>query len=83
MRWLMVVRNLESNRLEIIGPDTEIDFDDPRYEKVVNIVPFEKEPTSLMIDFGVHDLCEMCACHPKITKSDFGDIIISHKAAVN
>jgi hypothetical protein len=83
MIWLVVVKNLDTKRLEIITPSTDFDPDDPRYERVVNIIPFEKEPTLERLSFGVHDLCEVCACHPKISQSTSGQTIISHRAAVN
>lgn len=83
MVWLVVVKNLESGNLEIITPSTDFDPDDPRYERIVNIIPFKKEPDPQRLDFGVHTLCEACACHPKISESASDQTIISHRAAVN
>jgi hypothetical protein len=50
---------------------------------VVNIIPFKEEPDPHRLDFGVHTLCEACACHPKLTGSTSGQTIVSHRAAVN
>ena len=83
MRWLVVVKNVESGNLEIITPTTNFDPDDPRYENVVHIVPFKEEPNPARLDFGFHELAYNCACHPKISGSTSGQTIISHRAAVN
>lgn len=83
MRWLVVVKNLETGHLEIITPSTDFDPDDPRYERVVNIVPFKEEPNLERLTFGVHNLNLDCACHPKISESISGQTVISHRAVVN
>jgi hypothetical protein len=83
MRWLVVVKNIESSRLEIVTPTTDFDPEDPRYDNVVHIVPFKEEPDPQRLDFGVHNLGLDCACRPKITESWAGQKIISHRAAVN
>jgi hypothetical protein len=83
MCWLVVVRNVESGRLEIITPDMEFDCDDPRYDKTVHIIPFKTEPDPQRLNFGVHNLGEDCVCRPKITDSWAGQRIISHRAVVN
>jgi hypothetical protein len=83
VRWLAVVRNLESSRLELITPSSDFDPDDPRYERVVNIIPLAKEPDPERVDFGFHELGYNCVCHPKISSSTSGQTIISHRAAVN
>lgn len=83
MVWLIFVRNVESNRLEIVTPTSDFDPEDPHYDREVNIVPFEEEPDPQRLDFGVHDLHELCACHPKITYSAFEQKVISHTAAAN
>jgi hypothetical protein len=83
MRWLVVVKNLVSGNLEIITPQTDFDPEDPRYEKVVNIIPFAYEPDPQRLDFGVHDLSEACACHPKISDSICDQRVIAHRAVVN
>jgi hypothetical protein len=83
MRWLVVVRNIESGRLEIITPTTDFDPEDPRYDRVVHIVPFKEEPDPQRLNFGVHNLSDDCACHPKVTYSWAEQRIISHESAVN
>jgi hypothetical protein len=83
MVWLVVVKNIASGNLEIITPSTDFDPDNPRYERVVNIIPFKEEPDPHRLDFGVHTLCEACACHPKISQSTSDQTVISHRAAVN
>jgi hypothetical protein len=84
MRWLVVVKNIESGNLEIVTPTTDFDANDPRYEKAAHIIPFKEEPNPARLDFGVHDLVRDCACHPKITEVYMTDrIIITHQAAVN
>ena len=84
MRWLVVVRNVESNRLEIITPSTDLDAELPRYDNVVHIVPFKEEPDPQRLDFGVHELHDGCACHPKITRTEMTEqIVITHRPAVN
>ena len=83
MVWFIVVRNIESNRLELVGPESNFDFDDPRYDNVSHIVPFSKEPDPQRLDFGVHELHDACACHPKLTEFSTGERIYSHSAAVN
>jgi hypothetical protein len=83
MRWLVVVKNIESGNLEIIAPTTEFDPDDPRYDKVVHIVPFKEEPDPQRLHFGIHNLGDDCACHPTIRKQCGGPTIISHKERVN
>ena len=42
MRWLVVVKNVESGALEIITPSTDFDPYDPRYDNVAHIVPFNE-----------------------------------------
>ena len=83
MHWLVVVRNVENNRLEIITPSTDLDVTTSHYDNVVHIIPFKEEPDPLRLDFGVHDLHEGCACHPKIVDSTVGKRIIKHRPAVN
>lgn len=83
MRWLVVIKNLVSGNLEIITPSTDFDPDDPRYERVVNIIPFKEEPDPQRLNFGVHNLDYDCACHPKLSESTSGQTIISHRATVN
>ena len=83
MRWLVVVKNIETGNLEIITPDTNFDPDDPRYDDVVHILPFEKEPDPQRLSFGVHDLLDTCACHPKVQNQCGQQTIITHRATVN
>ena len=83
MYWIVVVKNLESNRLELVTPSSDFDPEDPRYDREVNIIPFKEEPDPMRLDFGVHELRDGCACHPKITYSQFEQKVISHTAAVN
>ena len=84
MRWLVVVKNIESDRLEIITPSTDFDPEDPRYDRVAHIVPFKEEPDPQRLNFGFHDLKRDCACHPKITEVYSQDrTIITHRSAVN
>ena len=83
MRWLVVVKNLDTDHLEIITPSTDFDPDDPRYERVVNIIPFKEEPDIQRLNFGFHNLGDDCACHPKISYSTSDQKVIAHRAAVN
>jgi hypothetical protein len=83
MVWFIVVRNIESNRLELVGPNSDFDPEDSRYDNWVHIVPFKTEPDPLHLDFGVHELHDACACHPKLTEMPCGQRIYSHTAVVN
>ena len=84
MRWLVVVRNIETGMLEIVTPSTDTDACVGRYDNVVHIIPFKEEPDPLRLDFGVHDLHDACACHPKVTHRELTDqTVITHRAAVN
>ena len=84
MRWLVVVRNIDTGRMEIITPDTDLDACTSRYDDVVHILPFKTEPDPQRLDFGIHELHDACACHPKITKRELTDqTVIKHQAAVN
>jgi len=83
IRWLVVVKNIESGRLEIVTPTTYFDPEDPRYDRAVHIVPLKEEPDPQQLNFGVHNLSDDCACRPKITNSWAGQKIISHRATVN
>jgi hypothetical protein len=84
MVWFIIVRNIESNRLELVGPESDCDLEDPRYDRVAHIIPFKEEPDPQRLNFGVHNLGRDCACHPKITEVYSQDrTIITHKAAVN
>lgn len=83
MCWLVIVKNVESGRLELVTPAAEFDCDDPRYDKTVHIVPFKTEPDPQRLNLGVHNLGEDCVCRPKITNTWAGQRIISHRAAVN
>jgi len=83
MRWLVVAKNLDNGRLEIITPDMEFDDSSPNYDNTVHIIPFKEEPNPQHLDFGVHELVKNCVCHPKITESWVGQSIITHSAKVN
>ena len=83
MCWVIIVKNIESGHLEIITPDSQFDADDPRYDKVVHIVPFKEEPDPQRMNFGVHELVKNCVCHPKVTELYAGQKVVSHSAMVN
>jgi hypothetical protein len=80
---MVVVKNIESGRLEIITPTTEVDPGDPRYDSMVHIIPFKEEPDPQRLSFGVHEFVRNCCCHPKIEDRCGGRTIISHSAMVN
>jgi hypothetical protein len=83
MVWIVVVKNRETGRLELVTPSSEFDPEDPRYDPEINVVPFKVEPDPKRLDFGFHELAYNCVCHPKISSSTSGQTIISHRAAVN
>jgi hypothetical protein len=83
MRWLVVIKNIESGRLEIITPTTKFDHDAPHYDNTVHIVPFKEEPDPQRLSFGVHELAYNCACHPKIQEQCGSQTIITHRVEVN
>lgn len=67
MPWAIGLRRADTGQLEVIGTDTKIVPDDPRFEKDVHIVPLV--PLGSFngddYDFGEHEFKRECCCHPR------------------
>jgi hypothetical protein len=74
MPWVVTIRNLVEDRVQIVTPEMTIPHDDPMFENEVHIVPafFDKtaaEPEEAALLFGIHEFTRGCPCGPRVVQA--------------
>jgi hypothetical protein len=73
MPWVVTIRNLVADRVQVVTPDMVISHDDPTYENEVHFVPVfydkrVKNPEAADLLFGIHECVRDCVCGPQIIR---------------
>jgi hypothetical protein len=84
MPWAVVMKNLETGKMEIIPANVRVDANDPRFGLNVHIVPMSPDLENPGCHwFGVHEFAESCCCRPEIQEQVYGGRLVIHRESVN
>lgn len=82
--WAVCLKNLESDKWQMIPCGEHVDHDDPRYGDEIHVMPcFDDPQVENHLNFGFHDFSRECVCHPKLQPQASGKVMIIHNERVN